>query len=173
MLRSLREFKLSTRSALVLILVFTVVVVADQVTKALVTSALEPGDVVPIVPGFFNLTLTFNRGVAFGMFAHFSDGPRYAVLILTALIALSAVVFFFVRDYAHDLLAQCALVMIMAGAAGNIIDRIRLGMVVDFLDAYYQQYHWPAFNVADSAICIGVFILIFRRPERALNVSAG
>lgn len=150
-------------SALLFGLIFLLVVVLDQTTKLAALNSFEPGDVRPVVEGVFNLTLAFNRGVAFGLFADFPDGIRYLLLGLSACGALAAVVYFFVREYAHDVIARGALVLVLGGAVGNIIDRVRLGVVVDFLDFYLGEYHWPAFNVADSAICVGVFILLFRR----------
>lgn len=154
-------------SVLLFALLFFGVVIFDQITKFVALSAFAPGDVLPVFDGFFNLTLAFNRGVAFGLFANLTDGTRHLLLGLSACVALAAVAYFFFRDYAHDLVARCALILVLGGAVGNIIDRIRLGMVVDFLDFYVGDYHWPAFNIADSAICIGVFILLFRRPASA------
>jgi len=145
-------------------LLFLVVVALDQVTKLMALQAFEPGEIRPVFDGFFNLTLAFNRGVAFGLFADYADGVRHLLLGVSACGALAAVGYFFVREYAHDVIGRSALVLILGGAVGNIIDRVRLGMVVDFLDFYLGEYHWPAFNVADSAICVGVFVLLFRRP---------
>lgn len=150
-------------------LLFLLVVILDQTTKLLALRAFEPGEIRSVIEGFFNLTLTFNRGVAFGLFADFGDGVRHLLLALSAVGALAAVVYFFVREYGHDLVGRSALVLILGGAIGNIIDRVRLGMVIDFLDFYLGEYHWPAFNVADSAICVGVFVLLFRRPDSHLE----
>lgn len=144
---------------------FLLVLSLDQVTKAAVLDLIQPGEVHPVIPGLFNLTLAFNKGVAFGMFADLGDGLRQVMLGITAAVALAAVGWFFVRDYAGDLIGQGALVMILGGAIGNIIDRVRLGMVVDFLDVYVNEWHWPAFNIADSAICIGVVVLLLRKPR--------
>ena len=144
---------------------FIVVIVLDQGTKLVVLQSMQPGEIRPVIDGVFNLTLAFNRGVAFGLFSDFPDGVRHLLLGVTALAALGAVGYFFFRDYAGDMVGRGALVLVLGGACGNIIDRVRLGVVVDFLDFYLGQNHWPAFNVADSAICVGVFILLFRRPQ--------
>ena len=143
---------------------FVGVVALDQWTKLLVLRSFQPGEIRPVIEGFFNLTLAFNKGVAFGLFADFSDGLRYALLGGTAALAIGAVLYFFKREYAHDPVGRAALVLVLGGAVGNIIDRVRLGMVVDFFDFYLGEYHYPAFNIADSAICVGVVVLIFRRP---------
>ena len=146
--------------------VICLVVVSDQITKAIILSSIAEGDNLPLIPGFFNLTLTFNKGAAFGLLADLPDGSRQVILAITTVVALFVVVYFLVNDYKHDRFAQAALALIVGGAVGNIIDRCRLGVVVDFLDVYYSTYHWPAFNVADSCICVGVSILFFRKPTR-------
>jgi signal peptidase II len=143
---------------------FVVVVALDQWTKLLALRSFQPGETRPVIEGFFNLTLAFNKGVAFGLFADLADGVRHVLLGVTAALAIGAVIYFFVREYAHDWVGRTALVLVFGGAVGNIIDRVRLGMVVDFFDFYLGQYHYPAFNIADSAICVGVVVLIFRRP---------
>lgn len=145
--------------------IILVVVVLDQWSKSVVTSRLSEGAIVPVVEGFFNMTLVYNRGAAFGIFAHLPDSVRWPILAITSTIALAAVVYFLLNDFAKDRLAQIALGMIAGGAVGNIIDRISLGKVVDFIDWFYGSYHWPAFNVADSAICVGVVVLIVRKPS--------
>jgi signal peptidase II len=132
----------------------------DQASKILVLNIFQPGEVRPVIDGIFNLTLTFNRGAAFGLWSWLTPGFRELVLGITVLIAMGVVVYFLTRPYYQNALSQVALAGILGGALGNIIDRIRLGAVVDFLDVYYESYHWPAFNIADSAICIGVGILI-------------
>lgn len=154
--------------------VAAVVAAADQGTKMLVLRSFEPGDRLPVIPGFFDLTLTFNPGAAFGFLANVShDGLRYFLLGVATLLALSVVLYFLVYDYAHDAVAQGALALILGGAVGNIIDRVTIGSVVDFLDVYVSTYHWPVFNVADSAICIGVGILVLRRPKQAGEPKPG
>jgi len=145
-----------------IIVVVLLVVVLDQLTKFWILERFSPGDVQEIIPGVFNLILTFNPGVAFGFLANLSDQVRNIVLGITTFIALSVVGLLLFRDYRSDPIGQAALAMILGGAVGNIIDRLRIGKVVDFLDFYYKEYHWPAFNVADSSICVGVTILVLK-----------
>lgn len=147
------------------ILIGLVVVILDQLSKWWILQNVERGQIISIVPNIFNLTLTFNRGAAFGILSNMPDGTRQVLLGLTTLVALSAVLYFLRRDYRNEKVAQYSLALIFGGAVGNVLDRFRLGEVVDFLDVYWKNYHWPAFNVADSAICVGVVILIFRRNK--------
>ena len=146
--------------------IFVLAIVLDQVSKWLVLANINQREIIPVIPNFFNLTLTFNRGAAFGMLSGLPDGTRQLVLAVTTLIALSSVLYFLMRDYHGNLRAQLCLAMIVGGAFGNIIDRLRIGAVVDFLDVYWGDYHWPAFNIADSSIFVGVVFLILMRPAR-------
>ena len=140
----------------------------DQLSKLVIVDRLQGGDPISIIPGFFNLVIAYNKGVAFGVFADIGhDGARYVVLAITTAIALGAVWYFARQEQCRSRTAQIALAMIVGGAFGNIIDRVRLGHVVDFLDVYYGSYHWPAFNLADSFICIGVGLLLFFTPATA------
>ena len=147
-----------------------VVVLLDQATKFLVQSRFLPGDQLPVVPGFFNLTLTYNPGVAFGLFAGLPEEIRSGVLTVTILVAFTVLLAFLFGEYGRTTAGRTGLGLILGGAIGNIVDRLYLGKVVDFLLVYYQDWHWPAFNVADSAICIGVGVLLVfgstgQRPE--------
>jgi len=143
---------------------FALVVVLDQLSKYFVQEKLFTGDSIEVIPNFLNLILTYNPGAAFGLMAGLPDAVRYLALGTATVVALVAVMYFFMRDYRHDRFAQIALAMILGGAVGNIIDRIRFGMVVDFIDVFVGVHHWPAFNVADSAICMGVAIIVLRKP---------
>jgi signal peptidase II len=136
-------------------------IVADQISKKLILDSFQPGEIRPVIDGLFNLTLTFNKGAAFGLWSGLSSGVREAVLGLTILLALGVVAFLLTRSYYQSFVAQAALSGILGGAVGNIIDRFRFGAVVDFLDWYIGTAHWPAFNIADSAICVGVALLLF------------
>ncbi|MBI3755199.1 MAG: signal peptidase II, partial [Deltaproteobacteria bacterium] len=116
-----------------------------------------------IVSGFFDITHIRNRGTAFGMFR---DGSVFLFLFLIAVsIAALAVIFLIYRKVENNQWYRLALSLIVGGAVGNLIYRIRLGEVIDFLDVYIGQYHWPAFNVADSAITIGVFLAVLSFKE--------
>lgn len=141
--------------------VVPLVVVLDQLTKWIVESTMELYELIPVIPGFFNLTRTYNYGAAFGMFSGMSDGWREAVLVLTATVALIVVGYFLRHPHYQGRLSQVSLSMVLGGAIGNLIDRFFRGAVVDFLDFYVATYHWPAFNIADSAICIGVACMLF------------
>ncbi len=136
------------------------VVAADQLTKAWVDSAFSLYEVRPVIEGFFNLTYVTNTGAAFGLFARVGGKARAIGLSLVAVAALVALVFAWRSLWMRHRLYPFSIGMIAGGAAGNLIDRLRLGAVVDFLDFYVSRYHWPAFNVADSAITVGVFLFI-------------
>lgn len=158
------------------ILVFLLVLILDQVTKYFASTGLMLGEPVSVLPGIFNLTLVYNPGAAFGMFGNYPDVFRRIALWGVSFIALLVVLRFMLNEAKDDKISQYALVGILAGALGNIIDRLRFDAVVDFLDFYWKTYHWPAFNVADSAICVGVFLLIvrvtFAKPHNHPPVSA-
>lgn len=135
----------------------------DQLTKILITEILSSGSSIPVVPGFFNLVLTYNRGVAFGFMSDWSEPFRLVVISLTSVMAFSLLIWMYVKTYRSYKLHSFAIALILGGAIGNIVDRVRYSAVVDFLDFHINTYHWPAFNVADSCICIGVFILLIAK----------
>lgn len=154
------------------LLITTFLIVAlDQISKGLILKYVGPGEVIEVIPRIFNLTLTFNKGAAFGFLANTSDTVRLMGLFVATVTALSVVGYFLMREYRQDACGQIALAMVLGGAFGNIIDRLRFGAVVDFLDIYYSSYHWPAFNIADSAICIGVAVLILKRPAKKDQIT--
>ena len=140
-----------------------VVILCDQLTKLLMLDLLQEGESIVVIPNFFHLTLHFNLGAAFGLFAGLADGTREVVLAIAKLVALTAIFFFLFQEEFRTRRAQIALFMVLGGALGNIIDRLRIGKVVDFFDVYAidRAYTWPTFNVADSAICIGVALILF------------
>jgi signal peptidase II len=143
------------------VLVVTAVAGLDQISKNLIVRTLVEGQQIPLIDGLFNLTLSYNRGAAFGFLANIeSDTLRISLLWSATILALGAVIFMFFFEYKGNTKGQLALALILGGALGNIIDRVSLGEVVDFLDFYYRSYHWPAFNFADSAICSGVTLLL-------------
>ncbi|MEA3192113.1 MAG: signal peptidase [Betaproteobacteria bacterium] len=133
------------------------VVVADQIVKAIVLGVFAPGEQ-RVVTDFFNLVLVFNKGAAFSLFAQ-APGWQAPLLSAFALIAAVVVSVFIVRSPGRGLLCL-GLALILGGALGNVIDRLRFGHVVDFVDLHAFGWHWPAFNVADSAISVGAAILI-------------
>lgn len=130
------------------------VLIADQASKILVLAWLErPIEVTP----FFNLVLVWNRGVSFGMFG--SAGPGAPWFLSGLALAVVVGLTIWLRRTAHRP-TGIALGLVIGGALGNVVDRVRFGAVVDFLDLHVAGYHWPAFNVADSAICIGAVVLL-------------
>jgi signal peptidase II len=142
------------------LLIAGLVVVFDQITKALVLANMPIYHSIPVISGFFNLTHIRNPGGAFGFMAAGSQGLRNLLFLGVSVLAMGLIVFFYrSTPKTHRALAS-ALAMIFGGAVGNLIDRLRFGEVVDFLDVYLGAYHWPAFNVADSAITIGITIFI-------------
>ena len=159
---------MKTSSKLVVAVFGFLMLADDQLTKTMVSSYVNTGETIPIIPGCLNLTLTYNRGVAFGLLADAPEGSRQLLIAGLTVLALGVVVWLLVKDYREHLGAQFALALIIGGAIGNVIDRIRFGHVIDFIDAYYGYRHWPAFNLADSAICVGVVLLFlisfFSRP---------
>ena len=135
------------------------IIAFDQITKVIASSNLVYNEPVNLFYGF-NFTLRHNYGVAFSMF---DDGKVWQVWILSALAAgVSAVLMVWIarlgRAYKSETLGYA---LVLGGAIGNLIDRLVLGYVVDFIEVYYQSYFWPAFNIADSAICIGAGFLIY------------
>jgi signal peptidase II len=149
-----------SRSFSLLFLLAGLVIIADQLSKWLIMSRFGLHEIKTVVPGFFNLTYLHNRGAAFGLLANADPAWQPYFFILIACGALVFICFAF-RQFRHrSALYLYAFGLIAGGAAGNLIDRVRYGSVVDFLDFYVADYHWPAFNVADSAIVVGVGIFL-------------
>jgi signal peptidase II len=133
------------------------VVVADQITKALVLARFSLGERVELT-SFFNMVLVYNKGAAFSFLSD-AGGWQTPALVIFALVAIGIVGAFIVRSPGRTMLLT-GLALILGGALGNLIDRLRFGQVVDFLDFHAAGWHWPAFNVADSAITVGAALLI-------------
>jgi len=134
------------------------IVIQDQVTKLWAVSALELYRPVEILP-FFNLTLLHNTGAAFSFLADAGGWQRWFFTGLTLVIGIGIAIWL-VRLPQHERLTRACLTLILGGAIGNLIDRVRLGYVIDFLDFHAAGWHWPAFNVADAAISCGAVLLI-------------
>jgi signal peptidase II len=141
------------------VIVAAIILVLDQVTKLIALARLVLGLPVPVIDGFFSLTLVMNPGLAFGMLSATPVEWRWVVAVLSmgALAVLGVMALRLLAE--GGWITQVALGLIFGGAVGNLIDRARFGAVVDFLDFYWDRYHWPAFNVADSAISVGVAVL--------------
>jgi signal peptidase II len=136
------------------------IVVADQISKALVRRALALHDTIEVIAGWLNLTRVHNTGAAFGMFNAMDFPMKTAVLTIVATLALAGVAWYAVTVPASDRLARYGVASILGGAVGNLIDRATVGYVLDYVDAYYNGWHFWAFNVADAAITIGVVLMI-------------
>jgi signal peptidase II len=141
------------------------IVVADQVTKYAAVKYLAAGSI-EVTP-FFNLVLAYNSGAAFSLLAD-AAGWQRGLFIGIALVAVAWIVYL-LRRYSHQRLFALALSLVLAGAVGNVIDRILIGAVIDFLDFHAFGRHWPAFNVADSAITCGAVLLVWDalRPQKS------
>jgi signal peptidase II len=143
-----------------------VLVVVDQVTKAIVAGHVTLYQSIPVIRGFFNITRIHNKGAIFGTFSQTGNSLVFVLLTAASLAALGFVVYYFFKTPATDTLMKIALALIMAGALGNQFDRLVRGHVIDFLDFYIGQAHWPFFNAADSCITVGAFLMLvvlFRR----------
>lgn len=136
------------------------IVVLDQVTKVIVERRFVLGESLELVSGFFNLTSVRNTGAAFGILATAPDWFRVPFFIAVPILALGSILWVFRSVGEKDRLSALAFAGVLGGALGNLIDRARLGYVIDFLDFHYKHWHFPAFNVADITICIGVGLLM-------------
>ncbi|MDF1614674.1 signal peptidase II [Desulfurivibrio dismutans] len=154
--------------------VLVVLLVADQVSKWWIRAELALYESREIIPGLFDLVHYTNPGIAFGLLADGTPAWRRFFFIGATVLALILLVVLYRQVRYHGRLYLYALALITAGAIGNLLDRVRLGEVTDFLDFYWREYHWPAFNIADSAITIGVlFFLIaaWRQPPEEHQVD--
>jgi len=148
------------RRYLLLVGVSLVLIALDQITKMFVMHTMHLHESIPVIPDFFNLTYIRNPGAAFGIFATTNSAFRLIFFVGTSIFALGLLGTIFYRLHDDDVWGQLTISSIFGGAIGNLIDRLRYGEVVDFLDFHISGYHWPAFNVADSAISIGVVSLL-------------
>jgi signal peptidase II len=137
------------------------IVIVDQASKMLIVRALPLNIPRSVIPGFFSLWHVRNSGAVWGFFQGHDNNLVPKVITALAIAALLIVLVFFLRAARHERLELFAYAFILGGALGNIIDRLRLGYVVDFIDVYVKSWHWPTFNVADSCISIGVALLAF------------
>ena len=137
------------------------IIVVDQLTKIIVDRTMPLHHSIPIIDGFFSLTYVRNTGAAFGIFAHSHEAFRLPFLVLVSIVAIGFIIAMLRRLRDQETGLMTALAFILGGAIGNLIDRALHGEVIDFLDFYWSSYHWPAFNLADSFITVGVVITIF------------
>ena len=154
-----------------LVVITAMIVVLDQITKAMVRSSLVLHESVPIVPGFLSLVHVRNTGVAFGLLNSADIPLKPALMTAIALAALIAIAFYAMRATTHEPIARVGLALILGGAIGNLIDRATAGYVIDFVDVYWRDWHFWAFNVADSAISVGAVLLILEMTFLHRHVS--
>lgn len=137
------------------------IIILDQFTKHHIQKVLRLNESIVVIDDFFSLTYIRNPGAAFGFFANQTAQFRSVFFLSVSAVALTLLIFFFLQAPKEDLCALIAISLLFGGAVGNLLDRLRMGEVVDFLDFYIGQFHWPAFNVADSAITVGISLLMF------------
>ena len=159
----------SSATKLWYLFISVLVVAVDQVTKYWVSVRLREGDEIDVIPGLFKLSYTENPGIAFGML---NSGNVKWLLVVISAAAVIVVIYYIRRTPSSNTLLLWSLSLLVAGICGNLIDRLRLGRVIDFLLVYYKDYQWPVFNVADTAITIGAALMaieLFLSPhaERA------
>jgi signal peptidase II len=150
--------KIPNKSALLWLWLSLLVVVLDQITKIWIDSSLNYNQPVTVLP-FFDLRLLYNQGAAWSFLATAGGWQRWFLTSLAIVVSIILVVWLSRLKQPYSLLAV-AIALILGGAVGNVIDRIIYGYVIDFIDIYYNAWHWPAFNLADSAISLGAIILI-------------
>jgi len=147
------------------------VVFFDQLTKQIILKGMAIHETIPVIQGFFDLVHVRNRGMAFGIMNNAESSSGMWLLLAMSSAAIVLLLVWFFRMKGEGVFFTLSLSLILGGAVGNIIDRLRFGEVIDFLDVYVGSYHWPAFNVADAAITVGTFMiaanLLFARPAQS------
>jgi signal peptidase II len=141
-------------------LIVVLILAGDQITKHIVQVSIPQDRVISVIPGFFNLIHTENSGIAFSLLAGASSSWKMVLLIAVSVALLITVVVVALKSRELNWETGVGLALVIGGASSNLLDRIRFGQVVDFLDVYYRSYHWPTFNLADSAIVVGAGFLL-------------
>jgi signal peptidase II len=149
--------KLRARLPYLFLVVLTLLL--DRWTKSIIDSRLDLNQSISVIDGLFDITYVRNTGVAFGILNSFSSPAKVVLLSIFSIGAAAVLILYSFRSPARNRVLQAALSLILGGALGNLYDRINYGYVIDFLEIYFRNYHWPAFNVADSAISTGVVLL--------------
>jgi signal peptidase II len=144
-----------------LVAVSGIIILLDQFSKGLILRYLPFNRTIAVIKGFFNITHVLNPGGAFGLMANLSPILRSIIFLFISSVAVGLIFYFYKKTPAEHSWLAAAFALIFGGAIGNLIDRIRFGMVIDFLDFYVGNLHWPAFNIADSAISIGIGIFLY------------
>jgi len=154
------------KNLLIFFLGAAVIIALDQITKSAITARFILHESYPVIHGLFNLVYVMNPGAAFGFLADASETFRYIFFTGITVAAVMLIVYYLIKSNPRNLMLVGSLTLIFGGAVGNLIDRLRFGAVVDFLDVFIGSAHWPAFNVADSAITVGAVLMIW---EMILN----
>lgn len=136
------------------------VLALDQATKLLVQATIAPREAIPLIPGYFDLVHVLNLGAAFGFLNQEDLGWQRWFFIAASLLACGVIFWLLHSEEGNSRLGASGLGLVLGGALGNLVDRVRTGLVVDFLDFHVDAWHWPAFNVADMGISCGVLLLI-------------
>ena len=144
----------------ILIVVCLLVLFLDQWTKLIIQRSLSLYQRIEVIHGFFNLVHVRNTGGAFGIFGGEGGGIGSLFFVVVSVVAIGSILILLTRLKEDEVIISLSLSFILSGAVGNLIDRLWHGEVVDFLDFYVSSYHWPAFNIADSAICVGIGLMI-------------
>ncbi len=148
----------ATRAVIKWLLFALLLVLLDQYTKYLAVENIEPGSSIPVLP-FFSLVLTYNSGAAFSFLAGASGWQRWFFVLIA--LGASLLIIWMLRKHRRNAFLCFGLALILSGAIGNLIDRLTVGAVVDFILVYWREYHWPAFNIADSCISVGAGVVIW------------
>jgi signal peptidase II len=160
-------------NALLWLILSAIVIVLDQLTKQIAISSLQPYTPHAVIPGILNWTLAFNTGAAFS-FLHDAGGWQRWMFSVLAIVVCAVLIVWLRRVSRRDWRTALPLALVIGGALGNLIDRVRFGRVTDFIEVYYQQWSWPAFNVADSAISVGaVMLIVFGLGGRKVPAAGG
>jgi signal peptidase II len=142
-----------------LLLISAAIIVAfDQWTKLYIKNNFDMYEMRPVIDGFFSITYVLNPGAAFGILAQMNESYRKLFFVAVTILAIAAVAYLMVKEKGMKI-RMVSYTLVLAGAVGNFIDRVQMGKVVDFLHFYYKQYQWPAFNVADISISVGIGLL--------------
>lgn len=137
-----------------------IIVILDQATKLFIARSIHLDDTIPVVEGFFNLVHIRNRGMAFGMMNRPELGPAFYILVCVTLLAIMLLIYWLMHIGQGNRGLKFGLSLILGGATGNLIDRVFQKEVIDFLDFFIGRFHWPSFNIADSAITIGTVLVL-------------
>ena len=163
---------LETTLRLLYFLLAAGVFLADRLTKTLIESGMALNQTRSIIPGFFHIVHAKNQGIAFGLFADSPSAWKTFILVFLSSIALAGVALLLWKSDPNAARLSGGLALILGGALGNLFDRVQYGSVVDFLDFFVQTYHWPAFNLADSAIVVGGALLLLHMSNHEKMASS-